>query len=149
MNFVLLGKARDVFGWIAEMRYLSANGGGVIYRGYLGPDNTPYVYRSEVPAGCFLADIGKVRDEILDPAPSRALWNHSSEFNWGYGGSGPAQLALALILDATGSPGLAIKHHQDFKFRFVAGWGASWKIHAGQIKRFAQLKEEYQKNGGI
>jgi Family of unknown function (DUF6166) len=33
---------------------------------------------------------------------SLKLWNHSpSGFNWGYGGSGPAQTALALLLDWT------------------------------------------------
>jgi len=56
--------------------------------------------------------------EYLDPAPSQKVWNHSPDgFNWGYGGSGPAQLALAIMLKLTG------KHdgYQDFKFRFVAG----------------------------
>ena len=38
--------------------------------------------------------------EVLDPKPSQKIWNHSpTGFEWGYGGSGPAQLALALLLD--------------------------------------------------
>ncbi len=28
------------------------------------------------------------------------IGRHSADFNWGYGGSGPAELALALCLDA-------------------------------------------------
>jgi hypothetical protein len=36
-----------------------------------------------------------------------------------YGGSGPAQLALALLADATGKDRLAVSLHQDFKFKFV------------------------------
>ena len=32
--------------------------------------------------------------------PSVEIVNHSSTFNWSYGGSGPAQLALALVYDA-------------------------------------------------
>ena len=39
--------------------------------------------------------------KFLDPAASQRLHNHSPDgFEWGYGGSGPAQLALAILLDA-------------------------------------------------
>jgi hypothetical protein len=52
------------------------------------------------------------------------VFNHSpAGFEWGYGGSGPAQLALALLMDATGNKGLALRHYQDFKLRFVVDWG--------------------------
>jgi hypothetical protein len=37
-------------------------------------------------------------------------------FNWGYGGSGPAQLALAIMLKLTGDAG----SYQDFKFKTIA-----------------------------
>jgi hypothetical protein len=54
----------------------------------------------------------------LDPMPSQKVWNHSPDgFNWGYGGSGPAQLALAIMLELTGKS----DGYQDFKFRFIAG----------------------------
>jgi hypothetical protein len=54
----------------------------------------------------------------LDPADSQKVWNHSPDgFNWGYGGSGPAQLALAIVLRLTGG----YENYQDFKFKFVAG----------------------------
>src|SRR5262249_10364987 len=36
-------------------------------------------------------------------------------FAWGYGGSGPAQLALALLVDATGDAETALQHYQTFK----------------------------------
>jgi hypothetical protein len=56
--------------------------------------------------------------EYLDPKPSQKYRNHSPDgFNWGYGGSGPAQLALAIMLKLTGKP----DGYQDFKFRFIAG----------------------------
>ena len=52
--------------------------------------------------------------------PRFDLWNHSpTGFEWGYGGSGPAQLALALLADATGKDRLAVALHQDFKFKLV------------------------------
>jgi hypothetical protein len=36
----------------------------------------------------------------LSPIKSQKVWNHSPDgFNWGYGGSGPAQLALAICLE--------------------------------------------------
>jgi len=66
-----------------------------------------------------------------------ALRNHSpTGFAWGYGGSGPAQLALALLFDATGDKELALQHYQDFKWRVVAGWGKSWSITEKEIEAF-------------
>jgi hypothetical protein len=41
-------------------------------------------------------------------------------YEWGYGGSGPAQLALALLADATGDDQLALRLHQRFKFDRIA-----------------------------
>lgn len=55
--------------------------------------------------------------------PNRSLWiiNHSPDgFEWGYGGSGPAQLALAILLDVTGDRELAKLLHQPFKWQYVA-----------------------------
>jgi hypothetical protein len=57
----------------------------------------------------------------LDPARSLKVWNHSPDgFNWGYGGSGPAQLALAILLDRGETEGVAVRMHQDFKFDIIA-----------------------------
>ena len=78
--------------------------------------------------------------EPLSPVPSQKLYNHSPDgFQWGYGGSGPAQLALALLLDATGDPELSFELHQDFKWAFVATWDEKWEITTEQIK--AWIKE--------
>lgn len=42
--------------------------------------------------------------------------NHSPDgFEWGYGGSGPAQLALALLCDVLGDYRVAERHYQEFK----------------------------------
>jgi hypothetical protein len=50
------------------------------------------------------------------------LLKHSpSGFAWGYGGSGPAQLALALLVEATNDPALALRHYQEFKFYAASG----------------------------
>jgi len=57
----------------------------------------------------------------LNPAPSRELYNHSPDgFSWGYGGSGPAQLALAILLEHTQDVHVAASNYQQFKFDVIA-----------------------------
>jgi hypothetical protein len=83
------------------------------------------------------------------PLPLRLdLFNHSpTGFSWGYGGSGPAQLALALLADALGDNDRAIRLHQDFKFKVVACWpeGERWWITTDQIAAVVNVIE--QENG--
>jgi len=44
-----------------------------------------------------------INNKELSPEPSQAVINHSPDgFNWGYHGSGPAQLAAALALEILG-----------------------------------------------
>lgn len=58
---------------------------------------------------------------LLDPAESLAVFNHSPDgFNWGYGGSGPAQLSLALLLAVGIRKATAIRLHQRFKMDVIA-----------------------------
>lgn len=53
--------------------------------------------------------------------PRNDLRDHSPDgFSYGYGGSGPAQLALALLADATGSDAIACSLYQQFKWHIVA-----------------------------
>lgn len=85
----------------------------------------------------------------LGPEPSQKLYNHSPDgFQWGYGGSGPAQLALALLLDATTDPDTALAHHQAFKWSKVAGWGEKWSITREEILNWlnTQQRLELQKS---
>jgi hypothetical protein len=49
------------------------------------------------------------------------LSNHSPDgFEIGYHGSGPAQLALAILLYETGNPVLSLTHYQQFKEKVIA-----------------------------
>ncbi len=68
-----------------------------------------------------LADNG---DVLSDLPPRNDIRNHSPDgFQWGYGGSGPAQLALALCVHALeGDIERAQNVYQEFKFRNVAHW---------------------------
>lgn len=57
----------------------------------------------------------------LNPGPSLKIRNHSPDgFDWGYGGSGPAQLALAVCIELYGKTA-AQKVYQYFKDEFIAG----------------------------
>lgn len=68
----------------------------------------------------------KVDGRALDP--QLGLRNHSpTGFEWGYAGSGPAQLALAVLADHLGDAESALDLYQEFKFAVVArlpreGW---------------------------
>jgi len=54
-------------------------------------------------------------------APRLDLSNHSPDgFEWGYGGSGPAQLALALCADVLHDDAKALRVHQAVKRTLVA-----------------------------
>lgn len=83
--------------------------------------------------------------EFLDPAPSCEIVNHSpTGFNWGYGGSGPAQLALALLLDATGDKARAGRFYQTFKWEQVSRMPANWKMTQADILKWLTEKENEQ-----
>src|SRR5439155_3599245 len=68
--------------------------------------------------------------------PRLDLWNHSpSGFEWGYGGSGPAQLALGLLADHLGNDRDAVNLHQDFKRTVVADLPYhAWRLTSQQIQ---------------
>jgi hypothetical protein len=53
------------------------------------------------------------------PLPRRLVYHSPTGFEWGYGGSGPADLALN-ILALVVSPKEANRLHQDFKFAQIA-----------------------------
>jgi hypothetical protein len=70
------------------------------------------------------------------------LVNHSpTGFAWGYEGSGPAQLALALCADALDSDEDALQIYQEFKRRVVAGLPHSgdWVISDTVVRAICAL----------
>lgn len=95
-----------------------------IYNGQVLPNGATLVLRN-----------GK----LFTPHLSLDVRNHSPDgFNWGYEGSGPAQLALALLLDASCARTLSERYYQLFKRKVVSHWsnlpGACWKITSTEIK---------------
>jgi hypothetical protein len=90
---------------------------------------------------------GVTRELTLQP--SMRVWSHSpTGFEWGYCGSGPAQLALALVLDVLGGDReTAAACYQWFKAHVVAGWGERWEITAGDVLQWVERweREEAQR----
>jgi hypothetical protein len=67
-------------------------------------------------AGAMVAVNGEPLDPRLD------LHNHSpTGFDWGYNGSGPAQLALAILADHLNDDQQALNLYQRFKWAVIAG----------------------------
>lgn len=62
----------------------------------------------------------RIDGNLLTPAASQKLSNHSPDgFSWGYAGSGPAQLALAILLACSYDNQRALRYHQKFKAAFL------------------------------
>ena len=76
--------------------------------------------------------------------PRHDLWNHSpTEFEWGYGGSGPAQLALAMLADHCGNDEQALNFYHRFKWAVIAELpGCRWTLTSGEIDHVLQTLQE-------
>jgi len=77
-------------------------------------------------------DIVCSRDEdgIHTNVPRRITYHSPDGFEWGYGGSGPADFALNILSIFAGQE-FAERHHQEFKFEFIA----PMPYEGGTIKR--------------
>jgi len=70
---------------------------------------------------------------ILDPGPSLEVCNHSPDgFEWAYNGSGPAQLALALLMWCFPT-WVAEKYHQKFKEDVISRLDRNWEMEVDDI----------------
>lgn len=76
--------------------------------------------------------------------PRNDLWNHSpTGFEWGYGGSGPAQLALALLADHCRNDKRAFNLHHRFKWAVVAEFPhRQWTLTSQEIDQVLQHLQE-------
>jgi len=76
------------------------------------------------------------RFDLRNPSPTG--------FEWGYRGSGPAQLALALLADWLGDDGQALDLYQAFKFKTVASLPREgWTLTGKEIdKAISELRSE-------
>ena len=104
---------------------------------------TTYIGRPESLEYAHVGNVFRVDDNGMQALPARTdLQNHSpTGFAWGYGGSGPAQLALAMLADVTGDDATALRHYQRFKFDKIAPLpSGEWEITAEQVNDWLQAQ---------
>ena len=79
---------------------------------------------------------------LLAAEPSLALRNMSPNgFGWGYLGSGPAQLALAILEDYTRDQALALRLFIEFKEEVIRGIEQNeWELTAAQLDHWLSGK---------
>src|SRR5215813_15290368 len=102
-------------------------------------------------SGTGLVFIDRPGERLRKLPPRLDLYNHSpTGLEWGYGGSGPAQLALALLADALGDDREALHLYQSFKWAVIARLDqkAPWTMtedavrrHAGALRRVREMEE--------
>lgn len=110
------------------------------------------IYKGKIEKG------GKKIVLVYEPGRRiRRLWfrldlcRHSpTGFEWGYGGSGPAQLALAILADALGDDQLALRYHQQFKFDAIAtlpvdkGWQMTTDEVLAHVREIQQEESAHE-----
>ena len=115
-----------------DLRNRAPGSGGKSYHGVCLVDGSCPVYVAQ-PNGIV---------EKLDPRLD--LVSHSPDgFAWGYEGSGPAQLSLALLADALGDDERAILLYQPFKSAYIASIDIDkeWQMPASIIEMLACITE--------
>lgn len=80
----------------------------------------------------------------VDGKPLRHRMYHSpTGFNFGYGGSGPADLARSILWDYLGKEPPRVLY-QIFKDTFVATWGNKWQITSREIQNWIKEKMHWE-----
>lgn len=103
----------------------------------------PRIYRGiRKVSGCIVTVSIGGRERPLNPRLDLA--NHSpTGFDWGYGGSGPSQLALAILADALADDERAIALYQRFKSTWVCSLTRDepWAISDVDVRQIVEAIE--------
>lgn len=89
-----------------------------------------------------------VDQEPLPLEASLEVKSHSPDgFAWGYGGSGPSQLALAIMLIETPDEETALKYYQDFKGEVIARFNidSNWTLTSYDVQTWLRDKQREEK----
>ena len=95
---------------------------------------------------CYVTVNGRALDPRFD------LRRHSPDgFEWNYGGSGPAQLALAILADHLPDTQDALNWYQRFKWLVVAGLPRrGWTLTSQDIdETLERIRDEAVAAGGV
>ena len=90
-------------------------------------------------------DTGSDVEVTVNGKPLKHRIYHSpTGFNWGYMGSGPADLARSILWDYLGKePSRPL--YMDFKVHFVSGWKDEWKFSSKRIKQWLEERNGWRK----
>lgn len=81
----------------------------------------------------------------VDGQPLKHRVRHSpTGFEWGYLGSGPADLALSILWDFMGHEPTRVDY-MNFKDQFVAKWPDNWEITGYGIQYWLDTFEDFKK----
>ena len=72
----------------------------------------------------------------------------SQGFEWGYGGDGHSELAIALLWHVTKSLETALRLRQKFVLRFVMGFGDEWELDAATVRDWVADQLSLQEHKG-
>lgn len=109
------------------------------------PDGTPLVHVVDlIPMQPGEFDKVKFGGRNLEAGPSLEVVNHSPNgFEWGYQGSGPSQLALAILLDLLENAEIAEKHHIAFRGHWIENVPREGgTFHSHDILDWVQMMQE-------
>ncbi len=102
-------------------------------------------YRGQLPCGEYSVTV-EDDDGTTRPLPPRLdLRNHSpTGLAWGYCGSGPAQLSLAILADVLSDPADALRLYQDFKRQVIADLDSHqpWDLDEAAVRAWAEEHRE-------
>ena len=106
-------------------------------------DTKNHIYSGLIQPQC------TIDGEELELEPSLKVRNHSPDgFSWGYGGSGPSQLALAIMLiELGGDEERALELYRDFKNEVIAKFhvASSWRLSSLDVHTWLKEKEHEEK----
>lgn len=71
------------------------------------------------------------------------VYHSPTGFNFGYRGSGPADLARSILWDYLGKEPARVLY-QNFKDTFVATWGNKWQITSREIQDWIKEKMHWE-----
>lgn len=106
------------------------------------------VYRGKRVSDEWVVTVQLVGDHGKERPLHHVEYHSPDGFSWGYGGSGPADLALSILSDMLGErltksklvkgKSVSWDMHQRFKWAFVQTWPqeGSWEIHSDIIARW-------------
>lgn len=88
-------------------------------------------------------DIWGVEVTVNDKPLKHRVYHSPAGFEWGYGGSGPADLARSILWDYLGKEPPRVLY-QNFKDTFVATWGNEWRITSQEIQEWIKEKMHWE-----